>query len=97
MKMVFWQFARNNAYISIPRKMSEVHLHAAWLFSNPCGKVLIIVGIPWNPDLRVKHIHLKKLNYQNIPFNWSLADKNLRIEVSDPKSYWDWYSNRPFK
>ena len=33
--------------------MSEVHLHA-WLFSNPCGKVLIIVKISWSPDLRVQ-------------------------------------------
>ena len=37
--------------------MSEVHLHA-WLFFNPCGKVLIIVGILWSPDLRVQHIYI---------------------------------------
>ena len=43
-------------YVSIPEKLSEVHLHA-WLFTNPCGKVLIIVGISWSPDLRVQHIH----------------------------------------
>ena len=42
--------------VSIPGKLSELHLHA-WLFSNPCGKVLIFVGISWSPDLRVQHIH----------------------------------------
>ena len=35
-------------------KLSEVHLHP-WLFSNSCGKVLIIVEISWSPDLRVQH------------------------------------------
>ena len=40
--MDFRQFSRNNTYISIPGKLSEIHLNA-WLFSNPCGKVLIIV------------------------------------------------------
>ena len=53
--MVFWQFSRNNTYVSIPGKLSEVYLHA-WLFSNPCEKVLIIVGILWSPDLRVQHM-----------------------------------------
>ena len=42
-------------YVSIPGKMSEINLHA-WWFSNPCGKVLIIVGISWSPDLRVQHM-----------------------------------------
>ena len=42
-------------YVSILGKLSEIHLHA-WLFSNPCGKVLIVVGILWSPDLRVQHI-----------------------------------------
>ena len=37
------QFFRNNKYVSIPGKLSENHLHA-WWFSNPFGKVLIIVG-----------------------------------------------------
>ena len=54
MQMDFWQFSRNNMYVSIPGKLSEMHLHA-WLFSNPCGKVLIIVGISLIPDLRVQH------------------------------------------
>ena len=31
----------------------KIHFHA-WLFSNPCGKVLIIVGISWSPDLRAQ-------------------------------------------
>ena len=53
--MVFWQFSRNNTYVGIPGKLSEVHLHAS-LFSNPCGKVLIHVGISWSLDLRVQHI-----------------------------------------
>ena len=53
--MVFWQFFRNNTYLSIPGKLSEVHL-PAWLFSNPCGKVLITVGISLSPDLRVQHM-----------------------------------------
>ena len=43
-------------YVGILGKLSEIHLHA-WLFSNPCGKVLIIVGISWSPDLRVQHIY----------------------------------------
>ena len=41
-------------YVNIPGKLSEIHLHA-WLFSNPCGKVLIIIAISWSPDLRVQH------------------------------------------
>ena len=49
------EFSRNNTYVSIPGKLSEVHLQA-WLFSDPCGKVLIIVGISWSPDLKVQHI-----------------------------------------
>ena len=52
--MVFWEFSRNNTCVSIPAKLSEGHLHA-WLLSNPCGKVLIIVEISWSPDLRVQH------------------------------------------
>ena len=56
MQMVFWQFSRNNTYVSIPGKLSEVHLHA-WLISNPCGKVLIFIGISWSPDLRVQLKH----------------------------------------
>ena len=46
--------SRNNAYVSIPGKLSEINLQA-WLFSNPCGKVLIIVVISWSLDLRVQH------------------------------------------
>ena len=38
-----------------PGKLSEIHLHA-WLFANPQGKVLIIVGISCCPDLRVQHL-----------------------------------------
>ena len=53
MQMDFRQFSRNNMYVTIPRKLSVIHLHA-WLISNPCGKVLIIVGISWSPDLRVQ-------------------------------------------
>ena len=44
-------------YVSIPGKLSEIHLHA-WLLSNVCGKVLNIVGISWSPDLIVQCIHL---------------------------------------
>ena len=42
-------------YVSIPGKLSEIHFYE-WLFSNPCGKVLIIVGNSWSPDLRVPHM-----------------------------------------
>ena len=51
----FWQFSRSNIYVSIPGKLSEVHLHAC-LFSNQCGKVLTIVGISWSPNLRVQYM-----------------------------------------
>ena len=51
------QFSSNNTDISIPGKLSDIHLHA-WLFSNPCGKVLVIVGISWSPDLRVQNIYV---------------------------------------
>ena len=54
MQLDFRQFARNNIYVSIPGKFSEIHLHA-WLFSNPCEKVLIIVAISWSPYLRVQY------------------------------------------
>ena len=53
MQRDFRQFSRNNMYGSSPGKLSEIHLHAC-LFSNPCGKVPIIVGISWSPDLRVQ-------------------------------------------
>ena len=53
------QFSRNDPYVSIPGKFSEILLHA-WLFSNQCGNMLIIVGISWSPDLRVQHIYLSK-------------------------------------
>ena len=57
MQMGFKQYSRNNTYVSIPEKLSEIHLHV-WSFSNPCGKILIIVGILWSPDLRVQHIFI---------------------------------------
>ena len=57
MQIVFWQVSRNNSYLSIPGKILEVHLHA-WLFSNPHGKVLIIVGILLSLDLRVQPINV---------------------------------------
>ena len=47
-------FSRYTTYVSIPGKLSEIHLHA-WLFSNQCGKVLIIVGTSWSKDMRVQH------------------------------------------
>ena len=46
MQMDFRKFSRNNMYVGIPGKLSEVHLHAC-LFSNPCRKVLVIVGISY--------------------------------------------------
>ena len=49
----FLTLSRNNTFVSIPRKLSEVHLHA-WLFSNPCGKVLISDEVSWSLDLRVQ-------------------------------------------
>ena len=55
MQMDLRQFSRNNMYVSIPGKLSEIYLHA-WLFSNPCGKMLIFVGISWSPDLRAQRI-----------------------------------------
>ena len=39
MQMDFRQFFRNDMFVSISEKLSEIHLHAQ-LFSNPCGKVL---------------------------------------------------------
>ena len=54
MQMDFRHFSRNNRYVSIPGKFPEIHL-LAWLFSNPCGKVLIIVKISQSPHLRVQH------------------------------------------
>ena len=56
MQMYFRQFSRNNTYVSIPVKMSEIHFHA-WLFSNPCGNVLIVDRISWSPDLRMQHMN----------------------------------------
>ena len=58
MQTDFRKFSRNITYVSILGKLSEIHLHA-WFFSNPCGKVLIIIGISWSPDLRVQHKCLK--------------------------------------
>ena len=55
MQMDFRQFSRNNMFVSILGKLSEIHLHA-WLFANPCKKVLIIVAISWSSDLRAQHI-----------------------------------------
>ena len=69
--MDFRQFSRNNTYICIPGKLSEINLYA-WLFSNPCGKVLIIVGISWSPDLRVHHLHLRIYSRQFFIFHYTL-------------------------
>ena len=49
-------FFRINMNVRIPGKLSEIQLHE-WFFSNPCGKVLIIVGISWSLDLRVQPIY----------------------------------------
>ena len=53
---------RNVDVCIIYGKLLEIHL-LAWLFSNPCGKVLIIVGISYSLDLRVqpKCLQLKRL------------------------------------
>ena len=56
MQMDFRQFSRNNMYVSITGNFSEIHLHA-WLFVNPCVKVLIVAVISWSPDLRVQLIY----------------------------------------
>ena len=40
-------------YVRIPGKFSEINLRAS-LFSNPQGKVLIIVGMSCSPDLKVQ-------------------------------------------
>ena len=56
----FLTFSRNKTYVSIPGKLSEVNLYARFFF-NPCGKVLIIVGISWSPYLRVQLILLSVL------------------------------------
>ena len=58
MQMDFWQFSSNADKCVLPGKLSEINLHA-WLFSNPWGKVLIIVGISCSPDLRVQHIWVR--------------------------------------
>ena len=58
MQMDLRQFSRNNTYVSIPGKLSEILLHA-WMFSNPYEQVIIIVGLSWNPDLRVQHYTIK--------------------------------------
>ena len=55
-QMNFRRISSNNMHVSIPGKLSGIHLHAL-LFSSPCGKVLIIVGISWNPYLRVQPIY----------------------------------------
>ena len=39
--MDFWWFSRNNTIVSIPGKLSQIHLHV-WLFSNPQKKVLFL-------------------------------------------------------
>ena len=43
------------------------------VLSNPCGKVLIIVGISWTPDLRVQHIYSRVLVY----FHWSIGKLSI--------------------
>ena len=63
-------------FVSILGKLSEIHLHA-WFFSNPYGKVLIIVGISWSPDLRVQHIYIF-LSPLNAPCNASTTQLMLR-------------------
>ena len=77
MQMEFRQFSWNNTFVSIPGKLSEIHLHA-WLFSNPCGKVLIIVGISWSPDLRVQH------NYHSKKFKRKIYDTGSVKYIKNP-------------
>ena len=55
MQQDFLQFSRSADICDIPGKLSETYLHAR-LFSNPPGKVILIVGILFSPDLRVQHI-----------------------------------------
>ena len=42
MQIDFWQFSKNADRRIIPGKLSKIYLHA-WLFSNPCGKVLFLL------------------------------------------------------
>ena len=63
-QMDFLQFSRKNMYGSLPEKLSEIHLRAQ-LFSNSCGKVIIMVGISWSLDLRVKIMSISKILEKN--------------------------------
>ena len=72
MQIDFRQFSRNNTYVSISGKLSEIDLHA-WWFSNPCAKVIIIVGISWSPDLRVQHKQRFKLTYNSSLYEGSFG------------------------
>ena len=63
MEVHFWQFARNNTYIGIPGKMSEIHLYVL-LFSNPGEKVLKSI----NPRLKISPILLRKKG--PFPMDW---------------------------
>ena len=83
MPMDFRQFSRNNTFVSIPGKLSEIHLRA-WLFSNPCGKVLISVGISWSPDLGVQPKQQKSRIWETLNFSACLVS-NTDIKKSSKK------------
>ena len=77
----FLKIFRNNTYVSIPGKLSEINLYA-WLFSNPCGKVLIIVGISLSPDLTVYHTLLSFLQQGSLlASQWNLQEKTDTIKI----------------
>ena len=78
-----------NTYFSRPGKLSKVHLHA-WLFSNPCGKVLIVVGISWSPDLRVQFILLLVsflFAFYNFHRTGPYEESNCIINSPSPRLY----------
>ena len=74
--MDFWKLSRNNTCVSIPEKLSEIHLHAL-LFSNPQGKVIIFIKMSYSLDLRVQHktseehgMHWTKKSLMIFDYSW---------------------------
>ena len=81
MQMDFWQLSRNSTYVSIPGKLSEIHLYLL-LLSNPGEKVLKSIQSRWQICpiiLRRKRTFPHGLEY-NHAWNW-ISSRNADIYI----------------
>ena len=99
MEKDFWQFARNNTYVSIPGKLSEILLHA-WLFSNLWGKIIFLF-LKYGRDLSPRFDALKEIlpwisKHQYIHMAFQQFSRNVDLFVVSGKLSEIHYHDRLF-